>query len=99
MTQADVRARTRVVRAHSWLRQDDCGGSALMMRKVTLVTTVMKAREGSVRAEARLLQRTGHGGSGSSNGLRWKLRARLGGGECEMACRPTPSPVFISAVW
>ena len=39
---------------------------ALMMRKVTLVTAVMKAREGSVRAEARLLQRTGHGGSGSS---------------------------------
>ena len=37
-----------------------------MMRKVTLVTAVMKAREGSVRVEARLLQRTGHGGSGSS---------------------------------
>ena len=37
-----------------------------MMRKVTLVTEVMKAREGSVRAEARLLQRTGHDGSGSS---------------------------------
>ena len=50
MTQADVRARTLVVRAHSRLRQDDCGGSALMMRKVTLVTAVMKAREGSVRA-------------------------------------------------
>ena len=42
----------------------------------------------------------GHeGDSGSSNGLRWKLRARLGGGECEMACRTTPSPVFISAAW
>ena len=38
---------------------------AMMMRKVTLVTAVMKAREGSVRAEARLLQRTGHSGSGS----------------------------------
>ena len=79
MTQADVRARTLVVRAHSRLRQDDCGGLALMMRKVTLVTAVMKAREGSVRAEARLLQRTGHDGSGSSNGLRWKLRARWEG--------------------
>ena len=28
MTQAEVRTRTRVVRAHSRLRQDDCGGSA-----------------------------------------------------------------------
>ena len=59
MTQAEVMARTCVVRAHSRLRQDDCGGSALMMRKVTLVTAVMKAREGLVRAKARLLQRTG----------------------------------------
>ena len=86
VTHAEAVTRTRVVRAHSRLRQDDGGGSALMMRKVTLVTAVMKAREGSVRAEARLLQRTGHGGSGSSNGLRLRLRARLGRGkESEVA--------------
>ena len=26
------RARSRLVKAQSWLRQDDCGGSALMMQ-------------------------------------------------------------------
>ena len=46
---------------------------------------------------------SGHGGRGSQRrqnwtqaGLRWELRARLGGGECEVACWPTPSPVYIS---
>ena len=96
MTQVDVRARTGVVRAHSRLRQDDYGGSALMMRKVTLVTAVMKAREGSIRAEARLLQRTGHGGSGSSNGLRWKgeLRARWEGENVKWHVGQPP-PLFL----
>ena len=72
ITQADVRARTRVVRAHSRLRQDDCGGSALMMRKVTLVTAVMKAGKGNPGLEG--------GGSGTG------LRAQLGRGkESEVA--------------
>ena len=33
---------------------------------------------------------------GTQAGLCWELRARLGGGEYEVACWPTPSPVFIS---
>ena len=75
MTQADVRARTRVVRAHSRLRQDDGGGSALMMRKVTLVTAVMKAREGQPWARRRRqwdwTQGTKGGGSGGFRS-RWE---------------------------
>ena len=97
ITQADVRAHTRVVRAHSQLRQDDCGGSALMMQWLGC----RDGGTGQPRARRRRQWDAGHGweGAGNSNGLRWKLRARLGGGECEMACRPTPSPVFISAAW
>ena len=50
-------------------------------------------------------ENSGDGGSESLYWWRWELkqgfartglRARLGGGEYEMACWPTPSPVFIS---
>ena len=40
------------------------------------------------------MQGTAGLGAGKSNGLRWKLGARLGGGEYEMACWPTPLPYF-----
>ena len=89
------RARSLVVKAQSRLRQDNCGGSALMMQW-------LEYREGGAgqpRARSRRQWGAGHGweGAGNSNGLRWKLRERLGGGECEMAFRPTPSLIFISA--
>ena len=87
MTQAEVRARTRVVRAHPRLRQDDCGGSALMMRKVTQVTAVMKAREGSVKAEARLLQ-------GLKARRQWEIRARWEGENVKWHVGQPP-PLFL----
>ena len=54
---------------------------------------------GQPRARSRRQWDAGHGceGAWNSNGLCWKLRERLGGGECEMVFRPTPSPIFISA--
>ena len=45
---------------------------------MTLVTAVMKAREGSVRAEARLLQRTGHDGSGMQDTAGRELGTQTG---------------------
>ena len=62
------RARSRVVKAQSRLRQDNCGGSALMMQWLEY----RDGGAGQPRARIRRQWDAGHGwkGAGNSNRLR-----------------------------
>ena len=43
--------------------------------------------------------RNGGGIAGLGARLHWELQGMLGGGEFEVACWPTPSPIFIRTAW